>query len=54
MKPAPDAKTIAAERMAKIAQQQERLRELSPQLVEDAKNFKEKFGCCIVRNVRPR
>ena len=52
MNPAVDAKAIASARLAEIARRQASLYELSPQLVADAKNFKEVFGCCIVRNVR--
>ena len=54
MNPVRDAKAIVAERLAKIEQQQALLRELSPQLYEDAKHFKEVFGCCIVRNARAK
>ena len=52
MNPARDAKTITAARLAEIARRQAELMKVSPQLVADAKNFKEVFGCCIVRNVR--
>lgn len=53
MTPERDAKAIAAERMAKIEQQQAKLRDLSPQLYADAKNFKDAFGYCRVLNARP-
>ena len=53
MTPARNAKTIVAERMEKIARQRELLLKLSPQLVQDADNFRKEFGPIIVRNVRP-
>lgn len=53
IKPGRDATHITAERMAEIARQQEKIRQFSPQLFEDAKNFKEVFGYCRVLNARP-